>query len=200
MAKVQVEAGSAVTMKRGPVRFQSSKGFTLIELMIVVAILGILAAVAIPAFVKYMRRAKTSEAEQMLAYMFRQGTVYYTGERVQDWGVGTLIIAQCIPDLAGPTPGAPAPDQDRHTADFSGESPTWSSLAFHSSDPLYYTYTFFNPVASSCNVRDQQVFTARAEGDLDGDDINSLFERAAYANPRAEIQGSAGLYVVAETE
>ena len=53
-------------MKYVQIKQQVQKGFTLIELMIVVAIIGILAAVALPAYQDYTARAQTSEGMSLL--------------------------------------------------------------------------------------------------------------------------------------
>src|SRR5690242_8023378 len=59
---------------------RKAPGFTLIELMIVVAIIGILAAVAIPAFMKYIRRSKTTEATMNIRKLFDSSVAYYEAE------------------------------------------------------------------------------------------------------------------------
>ena len=56
-----------------------SKGFTLIELMIVVAIIGILAAIAIPNFLKFQCKAKQSEAKTGLKAIYTT-QLAYSGE------------------------------------------------------------------------------------------------------------------------
>ena len=58
-------------------KLKKQLGFTLIELMIVVAIIGILAAIAIPNFLRFQAKAKQSEARVVLSGIYTSETAYF---------------------------------------------------------------------------------------------------------------------------
>jgi prepilin-type N-terminal cleavage/methylation domain-containing protein len=66
---------------------KSEKGFTLVELMIVVAIIGILAAIAIPAFIKYIKRSKASEANGIVKKMQDGAKGYFESDQAGGGGL-----------------------------------------------------------------------------------------------------------------
>ena len=81
-----------------------SKGFSLIELMIVVAIIAILAAIAIPNFLKFSMKAKTSEATTNLAAI-RTSQESYRSENDVYLACGPCGVGNdATPDIFGADP------------------------------------------------------------------------------------------------
>lgn len=157
-------------------------GFTLVELMIVVVILGILAAVAMPAFSRYVKRSKTSEATAGIASMYRLQLSYY--ENTQERTSATSF-ATCS---ALPT-GAPTASKYPASVTMWMNSSDWAALGFVIDRPHYYQYS---------TEGSNSAMTTRAVGNIDGDSTNSTFERSALLNS-GEIQG-AQIRIVNELE
>ena len=166
----------------------NKKGFTLIELMIVVAIIGILAAVAIPAFLKYIKKSKTTEARTNLRKIYDGEVTYYSEETVNQ--AGTILSKQFVSCTAQPS------SYGINKTAGNWETSDWQAVKFATDSPVLYQY-----VVTASGTGTTSSFTARALGDIDGDSTTSLFERiGAVVAATGEVQGGAGLYAVSDLE
>jgi len=169
--------------------------------MIVVAIIGILAAIAIPAFIGYVRRSKTSEATGNLKSIFIGAVSYYNGERVNGRDLAAGIVHGCTVAAAPATPAAP-PTGNKITFDFLSQ-PSFDAIGFSLADPFYYRYGLDSGRGDACMpgvFGDTNVYTLFAHGDLDGDGTQSIFELAVGSDNNSELYHSRGFYAVNETE
>ena len=152
---------------------RSPRGFTLIELMIVVAILGILAVVAIPAFVRYMRVAKTAEAYRMLNKMITGAATYFVTPRFLPNGSRqpcsfpegmSFVPARGVCCSDGEPDGKCEPNEDRW------DTRGLKTMLFKISDKHYYSYA-----ADTWPLPVRTKGLMAAAGDLDCDGTYSTF-------------------------
>lgn len=187
-------------------KIRNSKGFTLIELMIVVAIIAILAVVAVPQFTKYLRSAKAAEANEMLDLLKKGSAVYYTTPRVVA-ATGAKVECQ-FPLTVTTTPigasccAAPDVDKDGRCDSNPGawNNPTWSALKFAITDQHYFQYNY-----SSLGTLTKAKSTAEAHADLDCDTTMSTFQLVMNGDPNATASecdqtGSSAIFRDNETE
>ena len=130
---------------------KNKKGFTLIELMIVVAIIGILSAIAIPNFISFRLKAKTSEAKSNLGAIRSCQETYKTE---------TESYRDCVASPRATT----AVDQDKLAWTDNGG---YDEIGFDPKGSVWYSYVVSGSSATA--------FTATATGDLDGDGTVASF-------------------------
>ena len=143
------------------------RGFTLIELMIVVAIIGILAAVAIPAFMDYMKRAKGSEAPLQLNKVGKNQKRIYAETASFSTVPGAALPTGGTTGCCGGA-GVAKNHCAKNVAAWQADA-GWKAMDFQIDEDNLFVYTYTGGATT---------FTANAVGDLDCDGITITYSMA----------------------
>ena len=171
---------------------QKESGFSLVELMVVVAIIGVLASVAIPSFMRNKNNAKTAEVPVNIKGIF-EGAIAYYGQ-TQFNKSNYKIKDPKFPNSAGLTPGFRCCKGDTSfKCDPSNKGPrgydgakkwgktAWLNLQFKMQDRHLFRYQY--------KKISNDAFQAIARGDLDCDGNESLYFRVGKA-VNGEVNGT----------
>ncbi len=192
---------------------RQQRGFTLVELMIVVAIVGVLVALGIYGVQRYLSASKSAEAKNNLGAISRAAVAAY--ERTS--GDGEIIAAgkeaskeeHALCKNSNWVPKKIQRDKkyQPNTAkgDFQAgnDKAGWRCLKFEINEPIIYMYQYryksgdWSGQAKKSGAK--EYYVARAQGDVDGDKIMSRFILAGVVRNK-KIVTSSSVWILREDE
>jgi prepilin-type N-terminal cleavage/methylation domain-containing protein len=176
---------------------KGTSAFTMVELMIVVMIIGVLAAVAIPAFSRYIKKSRTPEQAQLLNKLWLGSITYY---QIDHMDSASIVMPKQFPGVSGAKeqtvecgcyyPGNKCPGG----ASIWTTDGVWVALSISMADPHSYM-----PMYTGTGTGTAALFTASAMGDLNcNGTLSSYTRKGAIVN--GEVTGNTAPYIVNDGE
>jgi len=168
-------------------RSRNRGGFTLTELMITIALIGALAAIAIPNFLSYQARARRSEGFTNVAGIARAYKAHHAERGVfPDMVTTTTALGAAEATLPDPTDyGKPAPNTVRMPWDTKTET-FFKIVGWKPEGNVFYSYDV-RSTACGNTCTEQTCFTATAHGDVNG---NGVVAALMHVHPQRDAAGN----------
>lgn len=164
---------------------ENLQGFTLVELMTVVIIVGVLSAVAIPTFSSYIYKSRTSEATEFLGVIRLREEAYRSEFGVYCPTLAASAAPSSYSSLATNSNLVPDPSTTQRDAKPFVATTPWLQLGARPSGPVRFGYGVIagTPTEAAAltnlgwtDATADYFFVARAVGDLNGDGNYCTFE------------------------